>query len=201
MLVLGASGSVGSLAAQILKAEHAIVIGSCSSDAMPMVQTLGVDHIIDYTDESSSNAFSQCGPYDLILDCAGQGQDGALKYGWQFKEFVTFSAPLLRNVDEHGLIFGMAKNVADLATANIKTLSTKQACVKWAYFVPSLRGIEHLKCLVERKKVSTILYFKKINHMLLFVISSFLKSIAYMVSTRHRKLIRKLRKDIYAVKL
>lgn len=48
VLILGASGGVGTVATQMLKSHSAIVIGTCSEDAVKLVESLGADAVYDY---------------------------------------------------------------------------------------------------------------------------------------------------------
>lgn len=67
VLITGASGGVGSYAVQLAKAYGAHVTGACSSGKVGFVTALGADRVVDYSRED----FVETGPYDLILDIAG----------------------------------------------------------------------------------------------------------------------------------
>jgi NADPH:quinone reductase-like Zn-dependent oxidoreductase len=68
VLVIGASGGVGSYAVQIAKALGAEVTGACSTAKADLVLAIGADHVLDYT-----RADITAGPqrYDVIIDIAG----------------------------------------------------------------------------------------------------------------------------------
>jgi NADPH:quinone reductase-like Zn-dependent oxidoreductase len=68
VLVIGASGGVGTYAVQIAKACRAHVTGVCSSAKVEMVRSIGADHVIDYTREDFAEGDQR---YDLIVDIGG----------------------------------------------------------------------------------------------------------------------------------
>ncbi len=67
VLIIGASGGVGTFAVQIAKALGARVTGVCSSANVELVRSLGADRVVDYTREDVT-ADSR---YDLIVDLVG----------------------------------------------------------------------------------------------------------------------------------
>lgn len=61
VLVLGATGGVGTLAVQMLVAEGVEVYATCSTDAVEMVQHLGVDYVLDYNDPAHVQQLASVG--------------------------------------------------------------------------------------------------------------------------------------------
>ena len=76
VLLLGASGGVGSFAVQIAKAAGAHVTGVCSARKASHVAELGADEVIDYqtTDFSASGL-----QYDAIIDIGGNASLSRLR--------------------------------------------------------------------------------------------------------------------------
>jgi len=69
VLVIGASGSIGTFAVQLAVRMGAVVTGVCSAANMDMVQALGAARVIDYT---KTDFRSEKHRYDVIFDTVGK---------------------------------------------------------------------------------------------------------------------------------
>src|SRR4051794_5677993 len=68
VLVIGASGGVGTFAVQIAKALGANVTGVSSTQKVGLVRSLGADHVIDYTRADITDPRQR---YDVVLHLGG----------------------------------------------------------------------------------------------------------------------------------
>lgn len=68
VLVLGASGGVGTYAVQLAKAFGARVTGVCSAAKADLVRSIGADEVVDYTEHDPVDGSHR---YDLVLDIIG----------------------------------------------------------------------------------------------------------------------------------
>ena len=76
VLIIGASGGVGTYAVQIAKALGAEVTGVCSTSKLDLVRSLGADHVIDYSQDDFADGEPR---YDLILDIGGNSSLSRLR--------------------------------------------------------------------------------------------------------------------------
>lgn len=98
VLVIGASGGVGSHAVQLAKAFGADVTGVCSTSKLDLVRSLGADHVIDYTTEDFADGTRR---YDLILDIAGNPAPTRLR-----RALTTTGTAVLVGGEEGGSLTG-----------------------------------------------------------------------------------------------
>ena len=96
VLIIGASGSIGSAATQIAKYYGAIVTGVCGTNTIEFVKSLGADKIIDYKNEDYTNIDEK---FDLIFDVLGKSsilkckkilKPGGIHFFVSFKSKVLF---------------------------------------------------------------------------------------------------------------
>ena len=104
VLVIGASGGVGSHAVQLAKAFGADVTGVCSTAKLDLVRSLGADHVIDYTTADFADGKHH---YDLILDIAGNPPPSRLRRALK----ATGTAVLVGGEEGGSLTGGMGRQL------------------------------------------------------------------------------------------
>ena len=103
VLVLGASGGVGSYAVQLAKAFGAEVTGVCSTTKTDLVASLGADHVIDYRRDDFADGSRT---YDLVLDIAGNPSLRQLRQALRPRGTAVFVGG-----EDSGVITGMGRQV------------------------------------------------------------------------------------------
>jgi NADPH:quinone reductase-like Zn-dependent oxidoreductase len=76
VLIVGASGGVGTYAVQVAKVFGAHVTGVCSTTKVDLVRSLGAERVIDYTREDFADGQQR---YEVILDVGGNASLSRLR--------------------------------------------------------------------------------------------------------------------------
>jgi NADPH:quinone reductase-like Zn-dependent oxidoreductase len=107
VLIVGASGGVGSYAVQIAKPMGANVAGVSSPAKVDLVRSLGADRVVDYSSEDFADGSEQ---YDLILDTGG---NTALK---RIRKALTPTGTLvIVGQEAGGRVFGIGRQLRAVA--------------------------------------------------------------------------------------
>jgi NADPH:quinone reductase-like Zn-dependent oxidoreductase len=140
VLIVGASGGIGTFAVQIAKAFGAEVTGVCSARNVELVQGLGADHVIDYTKED----FAAKGPqYDLILATAGHRS----------------LADYRRALNPSGIYVAAGGSMAQIFQAMLGPLLTIGSSQEMGNFTvkPNQEDLVFMKELIEEGKVTPVI--------------------------------------------
>lgn len=106
VLVIGASGGVGTFAVQIAKHLDAEVTGVCSTGNVDLVRRLGADHVIDYT---SQGIFTGPARYDLVFQLGGTYAPAAIR------KVLTAKGTLIQSYGDGNRWFGPIGNILKAA--------------------------------------------------------------------------------------
>lgn len=144
VLVIGASGAVGSAAVQLAGYFGAEVTGVCSSVSTELVKSLGADSVIDY----KTNDFTRSGKtYDIIFDTVGKSSfsqcKNSLKEGGVYLTTVVGPVILLQM-----LMTSKSKKKAVIAFTGLRK---KEAKLKDLSFIKSLVESGKLKPVIDKK--------------------------------------------------
>jgi NADPH:quinone reductase-like Zn-dependent oxidoreductase len=145
VLVVGASGGVGTFAVQIAKHLGAEVTGVCSTRNVDTVRSLGADHVIDYTQED----FVQDGQrYDLIFQLAGTRSASECRRALTEKGTLVLSSG-----ESSGRVIGpIGRVVSALALSPFVSQRLLSFTVK-----PNKEDLQFLEELIEGREVSPVI--------------------------------------------
>ncbi len=107
VLIVGASGGVGTFAVQIAKALGAHVTGVCSMPNVAMVRALGADAVIDYTREDFTRGTQR---YDVIFQLGGMQSPAACR-----RALTPEGILVLSSGDSNGRVIGPMNRIMQAA--------------------------------------------------------------------------------------
>ena len=142
VLVIGASGGVGSYAVQLAKALGGEVTGVASTAKLDLVRSLGADRVLDYTKDDYADGTAH---YDLVLDIAGNPKLSRLRRALTPKG----TAVLVGGEDGGNLTGGMNRSLRALVLSPF-------VGQRFAWFIAKERAsdLEQLTDLIEAGRVT-----------------------------------------------
>ena len=109
VLIIGASGGVGTFAVQIAKQLGAQVSGVCSTGHVDLVRRLGAEQVIDYTRQDFTRGAAR---YDLALQLGGTYSPAAVK------KVLTPRGTLIQSFGDGSRWFGPVGNLIKAVALN-----------------------------------------------------------------------------------
>ena len=137
ILIVGASGGIGTYAVQLAKYYGAEVTGVCSTANLDLVKSLGADHTVDYTKDDYLNSNRT---YDVVFDTVGK---------CSFKQ----SKVLLK---KKGLYLGAAFEMGEMLLSIWKPIAGGKQ-VKGGSSVTTIKGLEFLAELAVTGKIKSVI--------------------------------------------
>ena len=135
VMIIGAAGTMGTIAVQLSKVSGAEVTGVDRGEKLNTVRSVGADRVLDYTKED----FSQSGErYDLIFDVTGKS---------------SFSQ-CIRSLKENGTY--MMGNLGPLRLLRARLASTGNKRVVAGYATYRVEDLLALKELIEDGKIRAV---------------------------------------------
>ncbi|XP_030637572.1 reticulon-4-interacting protein 1 homolog, mitochondrial-like [Chanos chanos] len=155
VLIIGASGGVGTFSVQLLKAWGAHVTATCSTDAETLVRSLGADDVVDYRTGDSERQLQSREKFDVILDNVGGDTEkwalGLLR-PWTGAKFITLVTPFIMNTDTLGLVDGLLLSGMTLHTKAITNVC-RGVFYRWGIYAPDGSALDQIRELVDSGKI------------------------------------------------
>src|SRR5207247_1278163 len=145
VLIIGASGGVGTFAVQIAKWYGADVTGVCSTKNLDMVRSIGADSVIDYTREDFTRRGQK---YDLIFQLAGTASPSACR-----RVLTPKGRLVLSSGDSPGRFIGPVDRIIKAVLLSLfigQTLSPLDT-------KPSSKDLKFLRELIEAGSVTPVI--------------------------------------------
>jgi NADPH:quinone reductase-like Zn-dependent oxidoreductase len=137
MLLIGASGGVGSVALQLAKALGAEVTAVCGTSNVAMVKGLGADQVIDY---KTADVMALGQRFDLVFDCIGT------RSFWDYRK-------LLKPRGTHVVVPSSPKHMLNSILAKLDLGHSS----KWYFADPSSDDLEFIRTLAEAGKLRPVI--------------------------------------------
>ncbi|NXD25214.1 RT4I1 protein, partial [Spelaeornis formosus] len=156
ILILGASGGVGTFAVQVILSS----MPRMNLQAFhTLVKKLGADDVIDYKSGNLEDQLKTLPLFDFILDNVGGSTEKwalDLLKKWSGATYVTLVTPFLINMDKLGVADGMLQTGVTVGSKTLKHL-LKGVHYRWAFFMPSGPSLDEIAELVDSGKIQPVI--------------------------------------------
>jgi NADPH:quinone reductase-like Zn-dependent oxidoreductase len=137
VLIIGAGGTVGTFAVQLVKSFGAEVTGVDSTKKLDMLRSIGADKVIDYTKDD----FTKSGEtYDVIFDVVGKSSFGGC----------------IRSLNEKGVYFLVNPGLSNLIRRLWASMTTSKKVIIWTGTYRT-EDLIFLKELIESGKIRSVI--------------------------------------------
>ena len=140
VLIVGASGGVGSFAVQLAKAAGAHVTGVCSTSKVGLVRSLGADDVVDYRQSDFSDT---TGRHDLVVDTGGSTPLARLR-----RTLTPQGTLVIVGGEAGGNLTGLGRQLHAVAVSPFSRQRLTMMLAKEHY-----SGLERLTALIEAGQV------------------------------------------------
>jgi NADPH:quinone reductase-like Zn-dependent oxidoreductase len=142
VLVIGASGGVGTYAVQIARALGAEVTGVCGARNVELVRSLGAHHVVDYTREDVTRRDQR---YDVIFQLAGTHAPSVLR------RLLTPTGTLVLSSGQ-----GRVAGIDRIVKAMVASPFVRQRHAVWVA-LPNHENLVTLKGLIDAGQVTPVI--------------------------------------------
>ena len=152
VLIIGASGSIGTFAVQLAKYFEAEVTGVCGSTNLELVKSLGADKVIDYTKEDFTKSAET---YDIIFDTVGKSSFSQCKSSLKKNGcYLLTNGSILMNyiLTLWTSVMGGKKMIFALSIEKTETLTFINALIEAGKIKPVIDRCYPLEQIVEAHK-------------------------------------------------
>ena len=153
---------MGTVATQLCQLYGHDVVTTCATDAIPLLNGLGINNVVDYTSPAYEADLAAAGPFDVILGTL-KGEDEHLKFFQKFlkpsvwSRFVSLQSPILEDTDKRGLIMGTVLSSLKLVRDMGCQLVAGKGLYNWGFAGPNVKVLDNLHGFLQEGKLVPVI--------------------------------------------